>query len=178
MRILELTRKEFAGGQLVYEYDSFGYYDVSAGLLGEGFSVAVTPKNAPRRHVSFATDIFSPELPEPTLFILVDNEGNRAGYLETNREAQGKTLRIVNLMVEDTSRRRGYGSLLLSRARTQARALGCRALRVRVPAGNFGGIRFLLGQGLTLTGYTALPDAPGAGVNEPTLELGELIQNA
>ena len=172
MRILELTRKEFGGGRLTYQYDSFGYYAVSASVAGEGFSVTAVPKNAARRHVEFTTEIFSPVLQDPTLFILIDNAGERAGYLETCLEAEGKVLRITNLMVEDGSRRRGYGSLLLSRAKTQARSLGCKGLFVRVPAGNFGGIRFLLGQGLTLTGYTALPCAPGAGENEPTLELG------
>ena len=172
MRILELTRKEFGGGRLTYQYDTFGYYAVSASLLGDGFSVTAVPKNAARRHMEFTTEIFSASLTDPTLFILVDNAGERAGYLETCLEAEGKVLRIVNLMVEDGSRRRGYGSLLLSRAKTQARSLGCKGLCVRVPAGNYGGIRFLLGQGLTLTGYTALPCAPGAAVNEPTLELG------
>ena len=172
MRILELTRKEFAGGRLTYQYDSFGCYSVVANVQGDGFSVAVVPKNAARRHTEFTTEIFAPSLTEPTLFILVDNAGERAGYLETCLEADGQVLRIVNLMVEDGSRRRGYGSLLLSRAKTQARSLGCKGLCVRVPAGNYGGIRFLLGQGLTLTGYTALPCALGAAVNEPTLELG------
>ncbi len=172
MRILELTRKEFGGGRLTYQYDTFGYYAVSASLLGDGFSVTAVPKNAARRHMEFTTEIFSPSLIDPTLFILVDNAGERAGYLETCLEADGQVLRIVNLMVEDGSRRRGYGSLLLSRAKTQARSLGCKGLCARVPAGNYGGIRFLLGQGPTLTGYTALPCAPGAAVNEPTLELG------
>ena len=110
-----------------------------------------------------------------TLFMLLDNKGERAGFLETCPDESGQVLRVTNLMVEDGYRRRGYGSLLLSRARTQARALGCQALSVKVPAGNYGGIRFLLGQGLTLTGYTALPGSPGAAQNEPTLELGALI---
>ena len=172
MRILELTRKEFAGGRLIYRYDTFGYFDVKPGRQGDSFTLTVTPKNAARRHIEFAAEIFAPALQSPTLFILLDNAGERAGYLETEPENGGKTLRVTNFMVEDGCRRRGYGSLLLSRAKTQARALGCRALSVRVPAGNFGGVRFLLGQGLTLTGYTALPDAPGAAENEPTLELG------
>ncbi len=175
MRILELTRKEFAGGRLTYQYDSFGCYSVVANVQGDGFSVAVVPKNAARRHTEFTTEIFAPSLTEPTLFILVDNAGERVGYLETCPAENGKVLRVTNLMVEDGYRRRGYGSLLLSRARTQARALGCQALSVKVPAGNYGGIRFLLGQGLTLTGYTALPGSPGAAQNEPTLELGALI---
>ena len=108
MRILELTRKEFSGGQLTYQYDTFGYYAVSASVAGAGFSVTAMPKNAARRHVEFTTGIFSPALTDPTLFILVDNAGERAGYLETCLEAEGKVLRISNLMVEDGSRRRGY----------------------------------------------------------------------
>lgn len=175
MRILELTRKEFAGGQLTYRYDSYAYYRVEASREGEDFRLVFTVRPDGRRHTEYRTDVFSPVLRDPTLFMLLDNEGERAGFLETCPDESGQVLRVTNLMVEDACRRRGYGALLLSRAKTQARALGCRALSARVPAGNVGAVRFLLSQGLTLTGYTALPGTPGAAPNEPSLELGLFI---
>ena len=175
MKILELTRKEFAGGILTYQYDTFGYYAVTASSGENGFSLSLVPKNAARRHIEYSREIFAPQLLSPRLFILTDSGGERAGYLETNPSPDGRTLEVTNFMVEESFRRQGYGTLLLTRAKNQARAMRCEALRIRVHAANFDAIRFLLGQGLTLTGYTALPDAPGARPGEPTLEFGCLF---
>ena len=101
----------------------------------------------------------------PRVVTLMDNEGERVGYLELASEHEGRVARITNLLVEDGYRRRGYGSLLISKARMMAKADGAFSLRAYVSGINAGAVRFLMRQGMTLVGFSMLED-------ELMLELG------
>ncbi|MBQ8082159.1 MAG: GNAT family N-acetyltransferase [Clostridia bacterium] len=156
MRFLELPRQEFLDSRLTYVYDATARYDVTLERRGDGFSIALSSRPTQRRHLEYSEPLFASGLEDPHAYALVDHLGERVGYVETALE-KDDILRIVNLMVEDGYRRRGYGSLLISKAKTQARALRCSALTISVSQGNAGAIRFLLGQGFTLSGFNSLP---------------------
>ncbi len=165
MRFLELPKAEFAGGELRYIFDTSACYLPEVMQTGEGFEVRLTAAATPRRHVDYITKIYDPRLTDPHVWTLIDNEGERVGYMELAAEQDGRVVRVTNLMVEDGYRRRGYGSLLMSKARAQAKAAGAVSLRAYVSGANVGAVRFLLRQGMTLTGFSALED-------ELRLELG------
>ena len=108
--------------------------------------------------MDYITRIYDPRLIEPRVVTLIDNTGERVGYLELAQEHEGRIARITNLLVEDEHRRRGYGSLLISRARTMAKAAHAESLRAYVAGINVGAVRFLLTQGMGLVGFSTLDD--------------------
>lgn len=165
MRFLELPKAEFAGGELRYIFDTSACYVPEFSREGDSFGTRLTVVPIPRRHVDYITRIYDPRLADPRVVTLIDNSGERVGYLELAQEHEGRIARITNLLVEDEHRRRGYGSLLVSRARTMAKAAGAESLRVYVAGINVGAVRFMLTQGMGLVGFSALGD-------EIMLELG------
>ena len=165
MRFQELPRPEFAGGELRYIFDTSSCYVPGFSQEGDRFVLSLSPVAMPRQHVDYITRIYDPRLIEPRVVTLIDNAGERVGYLELAREHDGRIARITNLLVEDGYRRRGYGSLLISRARTMAKADGAGSLRAYVSGINAGAVRFLLGQGMSLVGFSTYED-------ELMLELG------
>ena len=75
--------------------------------------------------------------------------------LEVTPENWNNRLRITNLCVQDGYRRRGYGTLLMTRAREIARAQHRRALILETQSCNTGAIGFYMAQGLSLMGFNA-----------------------
>ena len=165
MRFLELPRAEFAGGELRYIFDTSACYVPELAQEGDGFALRLRVAAMPRRHVDYITRIYDLRLIDPRVVTLMDNEGERVGYIEMAHEHEGQVARITNLLVEDGYRRRGYGSLLISRARTMAKSDGALSLRAYVSGINAGAVRFLMRQGMTLVGFSMLE-------NELMLELG------
>ena len=165
MRFLELPRAEFAGGELRYIFDTSACYVPELTQTAEGFEARLTAAPMPRRHVDYITRIYDPRLIEPRVVTLMDNTGERVGYVELALEHDGQIARMTNLLVEDEYRRRGYGSLLVSRARTMAKGAGAATLRAYVSGINAGAVRFLQLQGMTLVGFSMFGD-------ELMLELG------
>jgi len=156
MRFVDLPRDEFAGGELRYIFDSTSCYRAEITQKERDFTVSLTCHAAPRRHFDYITRIYDPRLTDARVFTLVDNDGERVGFAEVASENDGRRRLLTNLLVEDGYRRRGYGTLLLSRARTQARGAGAEELRVFVSAVNAGAVRFFLTQGFALSGFSSL----------------------
>ena len=165
MRFLELPKAEFAGGELRYIFDTSACYVPETRQAGDGFEIRLSAVPIPRRRVDYITRIYEPRLVDPHVLTLLDNQGERVGYVELASERGGQIMRVTNLLVEDEYRRRGYGSLIMSRAKTQAKASGALSLRVYVTGINAGAVRFLLRQGMSLVGFSMLDD-------ELMLELG------
>ena len=173
MRFVPLPIERYAGYALEYEYDTAAFFDVSVARAGEGFSVAFDLKPMPRVHITYSGALYAPGLNDPRAFALQTDGGAPAAVLEVAREDDGR-MRVTNLLVLDAFRRRGYGALLLCRARALARGLSCRALTLETRACNVGAIRFCLTQGLTLTGFSA---CAGGGSDErgARVEMGLLL---
>ena len=165
MRFLELPKTEFAGGELRYIFDTSACYVPELAQEGDGFTLRLRVAAMPRRHVDYITRIYDLRLIDPRVVTLLDNEGERVGYVELAYEHEHQVARITNLLVEDGYRRRGYGSLLISRARMMAKADGALSLRAYVSGINTGAARFLMLQGMTLVGFSTFGD-------EVMLELG------
>ena len=165
MRFLELPKAEFAGGELRYIFDTSACFVPELAQTENGFEARLNVVPMPRRHVDYITRIYDPRLMDARVVTLIDNTGERVGYAELAMEHEGQVARITNLLVEDEYRRRGYGSLLVSRVRTMAKSAGAVSLRAYVSGINAGAVRFLQLQGMSLTGFSAFED-------ELMLELG------
>ena len=95
MRFLELPKAEFAGGELRYIFDTSACYVPELAQEGDGFTLRLRVAAMPRRHVDYITRIYDPRLTDPRVTALLDNEGERVGYMEIAYERDGQVARVV-----------------------------------------------------------------------------------
>jgi ribosomal protein S18 acetylase RimI-like enzyme len=164
MHIIELSRERFEGYEVAFSYESKGYYDLKMRCTENVFAMEFVRTPCAPVHKEDVDHLFAPYWDDPHAYALCDGTEMRA-ILEVTPENWNNRLRITNLCVQEGYRRRGYGSLLVSRARTMAKSAGAISLRAYVSGINAGAVRFLQLQGMTLVGFSALED-------ELMLELG------
>lgn len=154
MRIAELPREQYEGYQLVFSYDSKAYYDLRMRSSENVFALEFVRTPCQPVHKEFVDLLFAPHWDDPHAYGLWDGPELRA-VLEVTPENWNNRLRITNLCVQEGFRRRGYGTLLMTRAREIARAQGRRALILETQSCNTAAIAFYLAQGFTLMGFNA-----------------------
>ena len=172
MRIAELNREQFEGYELVFSYDSRAYYDLRIRTTENVFSVEFVRTPCPLIHKEFTDALFAPHWDDPRAFGLWDGQKLLA-VMEVTPENWNNRLRITNLFVQDGYRRRGYGTLLMTRAREIAKAQGRRALILETQSCNSAAISFYLSQGLSFMGFNACEYSNGdKEKHEVRIEMG------
>ena len=152
MQIIQLARDRYAGKPLNYSFDSTSRLFVRE-EKAEGMPAFFLEKHpADRLHITFVTCLYPKQAADASAFGLVDNEGRLSGVIQLCPRESG-LLHVMDLLVFEGYRRRGYGSLLLSKGKAQARYLGCRGLTLRLSSENTGAYAFLTRQGMRMTGF-------------------------
>lgn len=154
MRIAELNKEKFDGYELVFSYTSRAYYDLRIRTTENVFSAEFVRTPCPPVHKEFSDKLFAPHWDDPHAFGLWDDKQLLA-VIEVTPENWNNRLRITNLIVQDGFRRRGYGSLLMTKAREIARSQGRRALILETQSCNTAAISFYLSQGFSFMGFNA-----------------------
>lgn len=154
MRITELSRDKYEGYELTFSYTSSAYYDLRLRSSGNVFSAEFvkTPCNAV--HKEFVDKLFAPYWDDPHVFGLW-NDTKLVAIMEVTPESWNNRLRITNICVLEGYRRRGYGALLITKAKEIARSQGRRALILETQSCNTGAIAFYLSQNLSFMGFNA-----------------------
>jgi ribosomal protein S18 acetylase RimI-like enzyme len=153
MEIKELQKSDWQGHALSFEYTTDNYYkvDIQASKSGWNVSLSLAPFEAPVTK-GFDSNLFEPHWLDASAFGIEDN-GKIVAFLEVDREKWSNRLRITNLLVEDRSnRRKGYGRLLIDKAKELARNEGFRAIILETQTCNDGAIGFYLSQGFVYCG--------------------------
>ena len=154
MHISELPRAQYEGFELFFSYESKAYYDLQLRTSENVFAVEfVRTPCAPVRK-EFTDKLFAPYWDDPRAYGLWDGKEMLA-ILEVTPENWNNRLRITNLCVQEGYRRRGFGTLMMTRAKEIARAQHRRALILETQSCNTGAIAFYLNQGLSLMGFNA-----------------------
>lgn len=125
MRIIELNRDEFKEQKALYSYDSYGCWKTELIEKDGAPGMVFRFEKGPRVHREYELDIF--QYPRSSFVYALYEENEMRGYIELIHERSGR-LRIAGLCVFDGFRRRGYGSLLMTKAKEIARRLHCRGL--------------------------------------------------
>lgn len=175
MHISELPRKQFEGFEVVFSYESRAYYDLKLRTTQNVFALELvrTPCTPVRKE--FADRLFAPHWDDPHAYALWDGREMRA-ILEVTPENWNNRLRITNLCVQEGFRRRGFGALLMTRAREIARSQRRRALILETQSCNAAAISFYLSQGLTFMGFNACEYTnEDAARHEVRIEMGCLL---
>lgn len=175
MKIVELPRHRFEGYELTCSYTSNAYYDLRLRTTNSMFFAEFVRTPCPPVQKSFTDPLFAPYWDDPHVFGLQVDDGIHA-IMEVTPERWNNRLRITNLCVMEGYRRRGYGALLMTKAKEIARAQGLRALILETQSCNAGAIAFYLSQGLTFMGFNACEYSNQDAENhEIRIEMGCLL---
>ena len=175
MRITELPREQYEGFELVFSYDSKAYYDLRQRGTENVFALEFVRTPCPPVHKEFVDTLFAPHWDDPHAYGLWDGNELRA-VLEVTPENWNNRLRITNICVQEGYRRRGYGSLLITKAREIARTQRRRAIILETQSCNTAAISFYLAQGFTLMGFNACEYSnEDAQRHELRMEMGCLL---
>ena len=176
MHISELPWEQFEGYQVVFSYESKGYYDFKMRSTQNVFAMEFVRTPCAPVHKEFVDHLFAPHWDDPHAYALWDGREMRA-ILEVTPENWNNRLRVTNLCVQEGYRRRGFGTLLMTRAREIARAQHRRALILETQSCNTAAISFYLSQGLTLMGFNACEYSnEDVARHEMRLEMGCLLE--
>ena len=176
MRITELSKEQFQNYEVVFSYESRAYFDLRMRTSENVFSLEFVRTPCAPMHKEFVDRLFAPHWDDPHAFALWDGPDMRA-ILEVTPETWNNRLRITNLCVSDGYRRRGYGALLMAKAKEIARTQQRRAIILETQSCNTTAISFYLAQGLTLMGFNACEYSnQDVQKHEIRLEMGCLIQ--
>jgi len=154
MRIAELPREHFEGYELVFSYDSRAYYDLKMRNTENVFALEFVRVPCPPVHKEFTDKLFAPYWDDPHAWGLWDGRELLA-IMEVTPENWNNRLRVTNLYVQEGYRRRGYGSLLITKAKEIARSQGRRAVILETQSCNTAAIAFYLAQGFSLMGFNS-----------------------
>lgn len=175
MHFSELSKEQFQDYELVFSYDSKAYYDLRLRCTENVFSLEFVKTPCAPVHKEFTDQLFARHWDDPHAYGLFDGRDMR-GLMEVTPENWNNRLRITNLIVEEGFRRRGYGSLLITKAREIARAQHRRAIILETQSCNAGAIAFYLSQGLTFMGFNACEYSnEDAARREVRIEMGCLM---
>lgn len=154
VHISELPRERFEGYELVFSYESKAFFDLRLRTTENVFVAEFVRTPCSPVHKEFTDRLFAPHWDDPRAYGLWDGR-EMLGILEVTPETWNNRLRITNLCVRDGFRRRGFGTLLMTRAREIARAQHRRALILETQSCNTAAIAFYMAQGLSFQGFNA-----------------------
>ncbi|QVK21352.1 GNAT family N-acetyltransferase [Mycoplasmatota bacterium] len=153
MNLIELSKEEYKGYELKFEYETDCYYKVNITKSTAGFNVSFFKENYDSLvSKSFEDDLFPDYLDNASAYgIFVDE--SLIAVLEVNRELYSKRLRVTSILVEKEYRRKKMGKLLMDKAKEIAGEEGLRAIILETQTCNTKAIDFYLSQGFELGGF-------------------------
>jgi len=151
MKIIEMKQEEFKGLKVKFEYTTNAYYDCV--LEDNGFVVKFIKKYFENdKEKSFDSTLFEDYFDKASCYGIFEGKKLLA-FIEINRELWAKRVRITNIHVLNESRRKGYGSKLMSHIKEIAKNEKFRAIILETQSCNVKAIDFYMSEGFTLGGY-------------------------
>jgi ribosomal protein S18 acetylase RimI-like enzyme len=148
-KIVHLPKEKWKGTVIPIEYTTDMYYDVIVNKTDNGFSAVIEKKyfTEPVKHTqeenNFPDKLYDDHWKNAYAWgVLVD--GMLIAAIETDRELWSNRLRITELWVEESYRRRGIGHALIEIVREQARRERRRAVILETQSCNVNAIDFYL----------------------------------
>jgi len=149
--IKELDRIAFKNFCLLFQYKTDTYYDV---IRSNDSLFSIELINKPYAHSvekEFEDHLYADHLENPTAFGLFLKE-EILGYLEVDRESWHNRLRVTELLILQNYRHKGYGKVLMDKAKAIGRVEGFRELVLETQSCNTEAIDFYLSQGFFVNG--------------------------
>lgn len=158
LTLSHLKKEQWKGTELPLDYISTEYYDVKILQSSVGFEISLTkePLKAPfisrSDEKGYPDKLYEEYREDPYAWGYLDGE-RLVAALETASENWSNRLRISELFVEESHRRKGLGHHLMAIAKEQTRREKRRALILETQSSNVPAITFYLKEGFTLIGF-------------------------
>lgn len=153
-RVVEIAKDEYV--PKVYKYTSNGYYDVLIVRDMDSWVIKLVLKPFDKPFVkTFEEEFFKKHVEEPRVFAAELN-GKLVGWLELGYSSWNNTMRVWEFSVEESLRRKGLGTLLMTHAVNVAKQRGARMLVLETQSCNVPAINFYLKFGFELIGLDAV----------------------
>jgi len=149
--IKELDRITYKDFCLLFQYSTDTYYDV---IRSNDSLFSIELVNKPYAETverEFEGHLYADHLENPTAFGLFLNE-EILGYLEVDRETWHNRLRVTELLILPNHRHKGYGKVLMDKAKAIGRTEDFRELVLETQSCNTEAIDFYLSQGFFVNG--------------------------
>lgn len=151
MEIQLLKKKDYKGFVLDFKYKTNFYYDVVRDQ-GDIFSIKLVKKPFEKEMTKgFSGMLYENYFEDAKAYALRD-ENQVYGYLETDNEIWNNRMRISQILILDDYRRKGYGSLLLNKAKDIAKENNFREIILETQTCNYNAINFYIKNGFTVNG--------------------------
>ena len=172
-RIVELTREENYLREIGSAYSTSHYYDVSINCKPSSWKIQLTLKAFDTAlEKTYHGRLFEDHIQEPRVFAALQGD-KQAGWIELGYDKWNNRMRVWEFLVEDGSRRKGIGTLLMDHAVELARQKQARMLVLETQTNNADAINFYLKFGFRFVGIDiAAYSNDDIGKKEVRLELG------
>jgi ribosomal protein S18 acetylase RimI-like enzyme len=153
LEVVELHRDDECLPTLQDKYTTDSYYDlvVTREHGSWGFKLCLKPFEKPLEK-SYTGKFFEAHLEEPMVFAVLLN-GGQVGWIELGYDKWNNRMRVWEFLVEEKSRRKGIGTVLMKHAVEVARQKGARMLVLETQSCNTPAIKFYVKQGFDLIGF-------------------------
>jgi ribosomal protein S18 acetylase RimI-like enzyme len=155
MKIIELTKDEYKGYPLSYQYTTKFYYDLSLKKKKDIKMSLKKKKFRKKVEKSFDSKLFEDFVENPKVFAIFDKK-KMIAVIEGSYESWNNRFRIWEFLVDKKYRREGYGKALFNFISEYAIKLGSRALVLEVQSCNEPAISFYIDRGLHLIGFDTM----------------------
>ena len=153
MKISELDKSQYDYYVLHYRYITDSHYVVSQNSDKNSFSVKFERQDY-KTPVTVENEdtLFQDYWKYPEAYGLEDENGNLVGFLELDFEDWNSRVRITQLLIDESLRRKGYGKMLMDFAKDIAKDRDYRMLILETQSRNTPAIDFYLSQGFVFSG--------------------------
>lgn len=153
--IVSLPRTLYEGYAFPFDYESELYYDVRIRDISGGFGVDFVRMPFPRPFVKQMEEhLFDQPSDAPEAHGIFEDD-TLVALTEISPEFWNNRLRVIHLWVHRDHRRKGYGRMLMDKAKQIALSQGRRAVVLETQSSNSKAIEFYLSQGFMLGGFDA-----------------------
>ena len=155
MKIVELSKEEYKGYEVVFDYNTSSYYETKIFQEDDLIQVKFRKKNFDEvKIMRWTSHLFKDHWENPSAYgCYIDNE--LAGLIEISRGKKDNRVRVTNIRVEDKFRRMKIGSALMNRVKEICKDESFRAIILETQTFNTKAIDFYLSQGFVFGGFDA-----------------------
>jgi aminoglycoside phosphotransferase (APT) family kinase protein/ribosomal protein S18 acetylase RimI-like enzyme len=151
IKIIEIDPSSVKDKVIDFNYVSDGYYDVVSNDKEMGFTLKyVLHPTKINKH--FSDHVVSDYIEHPIVYFVYDEENHEVGYLTLGIDEWNQRLRIWNILINESYRHLGIGTLLINKAKELMKLYNLRQIVLETQSCNNKAIAFYLKNGFKLIG--------------------------
>lgn len=128
MRGVKLDKKEYEGYEVLFQYETSECYKMKSNQTSTGFCIELVRENLDKIvKKEFTGELYKSHWEDPEAYAVME-ENRPVAIIQVARESWSKRLRVTDLCIEEPYRRRGYGRLLMNKAKEIAKEEECSAI--------------------------------------------------